>query len=932
VIAPLLISAAILCAPAVAPHGDTVAVQAGTIHLVENGTVITDGGTILIVDGRITAAGSDVVVPPGVRIVDYGSDAVIVPGFVAADSNLGSTVGAGRAAEPGLVAVDNFDPFASFHSTVATGVTSAYVAPARRRIIAGQGGVVKLAGEGGTDRILSARSAIHGAITAEARSTPGYWEPPIPATVDQGMGVELRQLPRTTMGAIVALEELLSLARGEGDAAALSQWGPDAGPGLAELMEAGVPFRMAGRTVGEIRALADFFSAANLPLILDEAVAAGDLASRLAAAGASVIVDVPLVVNRGGLDRGTTPDTLWPRADTASRLAAAGVPFALVTPDNSSANNLRLAACVARRGGLSAADALRAITLSAAEILDVDDRVGSIAPGKDGDLVVLNDPVTELTTSVLEVWIDGNVAWKAHETSAVVLEVDELHIGDGEVMSPGQILMEGGRIIEVGRHVSHPAGATVVRGAAAMPGMVDASGRLGLERSSKSASPETELARIVEPADDADRRVARAGVTTIALTPRGTSSSGTPIMAYKPGGTDVETMVLTDPSALSFIWTARNRSTSGNSVRKALEKARAYVERWEKYEEEMAQWSPPAPEPEEEDDDGGDDDEDNDEDEDEEEEEEVEDEVWPLTGMWKGGLDGDEESLETLRIRLNEDGEELSGTMRCSTLADELIELHGKRDEEDLKLSGAGLSGPVSIEAEVKKGRLEVELTAGEFTMEFVLDQVSTDAPVVRRPERRKTVKAKDPKGMPKNPGIDRNLEPLRQAMKGQRAILVSVDREDEILECVETFEAYGIRPVLTSARDVLKVADRISGRVAGVLLGTAVTTTRSKTGTEITNRYAALQAAGIPVAFASYAEVGALELPEMAIYAVSMGMSPTGALRALTSDAAKMLTIDDRVGRLAPGLDGDVLLLDAPPLGGGTTVLRVWINGREVR
>ena len=929
-----LICAALLCAPtpsSPAPpsvaSGDTVAVQAGTIHLVEDGVVITGGGTVLMVDGRITAVGADVAVPRGARTVDYGPDAVLVPGFVAADSSLGSTRAARRAADPSLVAVDNFDPFASFASTVATGVTAAYIAPGRGRLIAGQGGVVKLAGKDRRQRILSASAAIHGAISAEARSTPGYWDPPIPATVDQGMGVEMRQLPRTTMGAVVALGELFSLSRGEENADLVEQWGAEAGPGLAQLMEAGVPFRMAGRTLGEIRALAEFFSETGEALILDEAVAAGELADELAAAGASVIVDVPLVTNRGGVDLGTSPDTLWPSADTASRLAAAGVPIALATPSNASPRALRLAACVARRGGLSADAALRAITLSSAEILGVADRVGSLAPGKDGDLVVMNGPATELTSSVLEVWVAGEVAWKAHETSAVVLEVDELHVGDGEVLRPGQLLMESGKIIEIGQRVSHPLGASVVRGVAAMPGMVDAVGRLGLERSGKSVPTPTELARIVEPGDGVDRRVARAGVTTIALTPRGQSSSGTPIMAYKPGGTDVDSMVLADPSALSFTWNARNRMTSGDAVRKALEKARTYVERWAKYEEEMSQWSPPTPEPEEEAED-----EEGEEEEEEEEEEEIEDEVWPLTGMWKGGLADDESAGESLRLRLWGDGEELQGTLRSSALADELIELRGTRDEEDLELAGAGLGGPVAIEAEIKKGRLELELKAEELELEFVLDQISTDSPVVLRPERREEDEPTTPKGMPKNPGIDRALEPLRQAMRGERAVLVSVSREDEILECVSTFEAYDIRPVLTGASDALKVADRISGRVAGVLLGTRVVESRADTGTELVNRYAELQAAGIPVAFASYAEVGALELPGMAIYAVSQGMSPTGALRALTSDAAAMLSIDDRVGRLAPGLDGDVLLLDGPPLAGATSVQRVWVSGREVR
>ena len=52
-----------------------VAVQAGTIHLVEDGRLIEGGGTILIVDGKISAVGKDVAIPAGVRVVDYGADA-----------------------------------------------------------------------------------------------------------------------------------------------------------------------------------------------------------------------------------------------------------------------------------------------------------------------------------------------------------------------------------------------------------------------------------------------------------------------------------------------------------------------------------------------------------------------------------------------------------------------------------------------------------------------------------------------------------------------------------------------------------------------------------------------------------------------------------------------------------------------------------------
>ena len=89
---------------------------------------------------------------------------------------------------------------------------------------------------------------------------------------------------------------------------------------------------------------------------------------------------------------------------------------------------------------------------------------------------------------------------------------------------------------------------------------------------------------------------------------------------------------------------------------------------------------------------------------------------------------------------------------------------------------------------------------------------------------------------------------------------------------------------------------------------------------------------AGIRVAFHSDAEEGAAELPLIAAFAVSQGMSPEGALRSLTADAADMLAISDRVGRIAEGLDADVLLLDGDPLDPGTSVVRTWVNGEEVR
>ncbi|MGE5559476.1 MAG: amidohydrolase family protein [Chloroflexota bacterium] len=68
---------------------------------------------------------------------------------------------------------------------------------------------------------------------------------------------------------------------------------------------------------------------------------------------------------------------------------------------------LRTEASIAHREGMSAAGALRAITLTPAEILGVADRVGSIDAGKDADLVLLSDEPMSFLSRVERVFVDG---------------------------------------------------------------------------------------------------------------------------------------------------------------------------------------------------------------------------------------------------------------------------------------------------------------------------------------------------------------------------------------------------------------------------------------------------------------------------------------------------------------------------------------------
>lgn len=999
----------------------TIAIRAGTMHLVEGGMVLTGGATLLVKDGRILAAGTDLEIPAGARTVDYGPDSVLIPGLVSVNCNYVVGPPSERTADVSLLAIDGF----SFESLaplreLAGGVTSMYLPPARARLLAGQGAVVKLAGASADARTLARSAALQGSIGPEVRDVPGFWEPPIPATSEVGLGFAEPQLPRTTMGALVALAELVRAAKsGAGD----ERYGEHAPRELAELLQRRTPWRMGANSPAEIRALLEFARSESLPLIIEGGAMSGELAGDIAAAGAAVIlvmdyppqtprpvgqvqrmtvVDGQLVEEDAeavgtGRELGRGEDDFWPTYEGAAELSQAGVRLAIATPNHAPPRDLRFAAALACRGGLESQAALRAITLGAAEVLGVADRVGSLRPGKDADFVVLSgDPIS--SAGVVATWIDGEPVFEGWEKAAadnssghskglgsrsarsagrprptpVVFEVDELHVGDGRVLRPGQLVVRDGRIAEVAERVAHPAGAPVVRGRALMPGMVDSLGHLGMEGSSKVPSADFRWTRTIEPGDRVDRRVAKFGVTTVVLGSPGTSNSGTPLVAYKPASTDLDRMVLADPTALRMAWSNRNRFESGVKVKEVLAKAGEYAKKWKDYEAALAKWNAtPQPaaqaKPEEKakeeskdkpaekpadkpagasEEKAGDKDKkegaadkkdaDKDKKDKKKGDDKAKEEADPVSGIWEGELqEAVEGQSKAVRLQLELAAGKVSGSLRCNALSKELVLVAGVFADKRLDVAGLSRRGWIHVDGSPTQGKLEGKLKLGGQEHAFKAERKQTEIPKAKRSELRKTAESKlaEPKGKPQPPGFDPKLEPLRQAMLGKAAVLVDVDRRDEVLEAVEAFSKAGIRPVLTGDSEVALVIESIKDRIAGVLLTRQVFQFDPSKGlVGERNLHTELTDAGVPVAFPSDAEEGAADLWVMAAYSVSKGMSPTDALRAVTSDAARLMGLPPRVGLLQEGYDGDVLLLDGPPLEPATRILRTWVDGVEVR
>jgi imidazolonepropionase-like amidohydrolase len=142
-------------------------------------------------------------------------------------------------------------------------------------------------------------------------------------------------------------------------------------------------------------------------LVLQHASEAYRIADILAAK--KIPVSLTLVDSPGG-----KAETMGLLEENAATLAKAGVPVTINTDDFITESRFYLrTASMAVRGGMSEADALNAVTLTAAKLLHLDHRIGSLEAGKDADFVVLSGPPFSVYTKVLSTYIDGKPVFDA---------------------------------------------------------------------------------------------------------------------------------------------------------------------------------------------------------------------------------------------------------------------------------------------------------------------------------------------------------------------------------------------------------------------------------------------------------------------------------------------------------------------------------------
>ncbi len=875
-----------------------------------------EDGMMIVRDGRIVEVGSELDVPLDLPLIEF-RDESICPGFVNAASGLCGPHTGDPTASGAYVALDAFDAYADHVEQLSRGTTSVHVDPGGHRLISGVGAVVKLAGPA-DERVLAGRSDL--SVNLGVHGPPNRWSLAFYASSDEAIRPAIRQRPGSRLGQYLELEESIAAATMQLQGVAVAERGPEFDYHLKMLGGAwaeGLPLRIQARRAADIDGALATLRRFNRAGYVVGAGEAARLHRAVVDAGVPIVLRIEDLYSRPAYNLGPDPSAY--AADRHAAGALKGVRTALAAAERSGDEDLRMVASLAVRGGMSRENALAGITRVAAEILGVGERIGSLAPGKDADFLVLTGPPIGVESHVRRVYVGGQVVFDAPGSGAVVVKAGTVWVGNGQVVHDGSVLVEDGRVRAVGHRVPHPPFAKVIdagRDGYVVPGFIDAHSHLGLEGDPQPATPDLSVAATIGVAGREFLRVARSGITTVLLAPYGVANEGGRVAAVKTFGRDRDDMVVRETGALKMSLRGKDPLTAIEQIRRAVKAGKDYDEAWNKYAAELKKWEEnrakgAAPE----------------------KKAEAETVVEkgrpdPVTGTWSFTLSG---------APLPED---VNGTMKL-TLSGSRIEgrISVPMADEEVACSGTleGATFVLEIEQETPFGRPRIHgsldrddhaigtVVLGEFSIKFEASRTSKDAPELRVTRARR--RGKD--GRPVPPKVNESLEPMRQVVTGRVPLLLDVETAAQIATAIKVLAGeLKLHLVLLNAEAAEQQADVLARDKIGVVLPTQWVRAR-RDGPYV--QASDLARRGIPLAVQSDSEDGGRNLELNALYGVQQGMGGDAALRALTIDAARMFKVDDRVGSIEPGKDADLLIFSGHPFDAESRLERVLISGREV-
>ncbi len=546
-----------------------------------------NNAVLVVQDGKIVDVGprDKVKEPDNANIHDLGS-AVLIPGLVIAETALG---GVGRDDErtltPEYRAIDGFDFYADYSNALAGGVTTVQVSPGLRRLLPGQGAVVKLAGDevDPRSRTLRERESLRILLGDAFKNPPRIYEPPVGAvSVDKPLEPTRQQLAASLGSAVAGLRATLRAAQGYGKSSSSPRDHDLSLATIAEYVNSSGRIRITAPGAADIRAALSLAHEFNLQILLVDPANLAPFREQLSGwrgnvAGVILNADV-----RPGTIAEQTGDRARETWKNARDLLAAGLKVAIRPAADGDLNDILFAGGLFTRGGLSPQEVLKMLTVTPAEMLGVADRVGSLAAGMDADFVVLGDNLLASHAPVRQVYVNGRLAFEAKtKPQATVIQAARVYTGSGYILTQGSVLVQGTTVRGLGRDVSVPPDAKVRRyeRAVIVPGFLDLSTGLGLGGPLASAVPlQTKLGDQLVSSDTAIGVARQGGVTTVLLASSAPTPS--PVLAFKLSDTP---RVVQEPVAIRFGITG-NLTSQAATLRTTLGQARSYAEVWNKYQ------------------------------------------------------------------------------------------------------------------------------------------------------------------------------------------------------------------------------------------------------------------------------------------------------------------------------------------------------------
>ncbi len=371
-----------------------IALTNGKLYTMEDG--IIDYGIVLIEDNKIAAVGADVAIPADAQIIDVAGR-IVTPGFIDAHTHIGideeihQPIGddCNEMTEPNTAelramdAINYRDP--AFQDAVQAGITTVMIAPGSANVFGGLITVMKTAGKTYKEMLVNGEAGLKMAFGENPKRVYG----------------EKDKAPATRMATMAIARQGFFEAKEYVNKSDEDREFNLQTEHIAKALDGGIPVRAHAHRADDIMTAIRLRDEFNLDLVIEHCTDGHLIVDEL------VEANVPAAIGPSFSNRAKA-EMEHVTFRTPGVLASAGLDVAIITDAPCTPiQYLPICAGLAMREGMTECDAFKALTITPAKILKVDDWMGSLKAGKDADIVVWDNHPFEIMGKPHMVYVNG---------------------------------------------------------------------------------------------------------------------------------------------------------------------------------------------------------------------------------------------------------------------------------------------------------------------------------------------------------------------------------------------------------------------------------------------------------------------------------------------------------------------------------------------